>query len=56
LHYNHLKPHAAFNNKPPIPLKNHLNKPVDDPSINNCWVPGNFWVLCAWQNPSESFL
>lgn len=41
LYYNHLKPHAAFNNKPPIPLKNHLNKPVDDWAKLLRWITDN---------------
>ena len=38
LYYNHLKPHAAFENKPPLPLKNRKGKPVDDWSKLLCWL------------------
>jgi len=42
----HISPHrdvraAAFNNKPPIPLKNHLNKPVDDWAKLLRWITDN---------------
>lgn len=28
LHYNHLKPHAAFDDRPPVPLKDQRSTPV----------------------------
>ncbi|MDI3534633.1 MAG: hypothetical protein PWQ82_998, partial [Thermosediminibacterales bacterium] len=41
LHYNHLKPHAAFDNRPPVLLKDHRGNPVDDWSKLIRWIADN---------------
>lgn len=38
LHYNHLKPHAAFENRPPVLLKDQRGNPVDDWSNLFRWI------------------
>jgi transposase-like protein/rubredoxin len=40
LHYNHLKPHAAFDNKPPVLLKDKRGNQVDDWSKLIRWIAG----------------